>query len=104
ASVIEAQAQINNAKNVLGFWIGQESFEPVSVPELPELTQMQKMEREELAQIELGKKLQNLALEKENKFYLPKAGAQLDVGTQDFNFGFEPYVLLGLNVEWNIFD
>lgn len=104
ASKIESSAQFNNAERVLSFWIGEEPSGYIEMPELPVQDIIQKNEREELTQLTLGTKMQNLALKKEDQFYKPKIGAQLDLGSQAFQFGFEPYALFGLNMEWNFFD
>jgi outer membrane protein len=61
-------------------------------------------QREELDQLDAAQSMLALAQKKENQFYLPKVGAQLDFGSQAFNFGFTPYVLLGINMQMNIYD
>ena len=45
-----------------------------------------------------------LSSENQKQFFIPKIGAQLDLGSQAFNFGFSPYVLLGLNIDLNLYD
>ncbi|MBK8699584.1 MAG: TolC family protein [Saprospiraceae bacterium] len=45
-----------------------------------------------------------LGIERENNFYKPKIGAALNAGSQDFNFGLQPYALLALNFEMNLYD
>lgn len=104
ASKIESLAQVNNAERVLSFWIGEEPFQAIDLPELPTQNIIQKNEREELTQLAMGTKMQQLALKKEDQFYIPKIGAQLDLGSQAFQFGFKPYALFGLNMEWNFMD
>ncbi len=104
----EIEAQIGNAKAYLQFLTGiaTDSLEHYVNPgsiypaDLSDKAQM----REELQQLGKGIDMQKWALKKENQFYLPRIGAQLDLGSQDFDFGFSPYVLFGLNLEWNVFD
>ena len=45
-----------------------------------------------------------LATDKENNFTKPRLGAQLSLGSQAFNFGWQPYVLMGINLDINLFD
>jgi outer membrane protein TolC len=106
--IIEAKVQERNAWSYLLFYVGnndmtQDQVE-LSLPDIPDIPQTTSNTREELAQLELGRQMQDLALEKEEMFYKPRLAAQLDIGSQDFNFGIEPYALLGLNLEINIFD
>ncbi len=61
-------------------------------------------QREEMAQLTISQNMLTLAEKKESQFYLPKVGAQLDLGSQAFNFEFTPYALLGLNVQMNLYD
>ncbi|MBK7009386.1 MAG: TolC family protein [Saprospiraceae bacterium] len=60
--------------------------------------------REELMQLAKGTEMTQLAIDKENNYYVPKVGAQLSLGSQDFNFGWQPYALFALNVDINLFD
>jgi outer membrane protein TolC len=43
-------------------------------------------------------------MEKEQQFFKPRLGVQVDLGSQDFDFGGAPYAILGINLEWNLFD
>ncbi|MFZ1705337.1 MAG: TolC family protein [Saprospiraceae bacterium] len=104
ASKIEAEGNYKNATRYLEFIVGEEVYEKVFLPELPPLMLNDVFIREEILQIEQSSKMLDLAQSKEDKFYQPRIGAQLDLGSQDFNFGFEPYALLGLNVEFNLYD
>lgn len=60
--------------------------------------------REELTQMDVGIQMRHLAVKKENQFFYPKIGAQLDLGSQDFNFKWNPYALFGINIEWTFYD
>jgi outer membrane protein TolC len=60
--------------------------------------------REELLQLDEAMKIYNAVIKKESFFYKPRIGAQLDLGSQAFNFGLSPYALLGVNLDLNLFD
>ncbi|MBK9736104.1 MAG: TolC family protein [Saprospiraceae bacterium] len=105
---MESEANYSNAKRYFAFVNGQDA-DKVVIPEivlpiLPELIEIDKIKREEIEQIDQGITLQRIALENENQFYLPKLGAQIDLGSQAFDFGFKPYALMGINLELNLFD
>ncbi len=108
AQLIETRAREENAWNYLLFLLGSGSFTreqlDIVLPDLPDPVVFQSGIREEIQQLEVGIEMQGLAVEKENLFHKPRVAAQLDLGSQDFNFGLEPYALLGINLEWNIFD
>lgn len=104
---IDAMAKHTNAISYFKFLTGMtkdEVIEEIELPELPVIIDNKLGLREDIQQINQGIKMQSLAIEKENNYYVPKIGAQLDLGSQDFDFGFEPYALLGINLEVNIFD
>ena len=104
ASMMESATHHQNALLYFQFVTGESGFENLNLEELPSLTVTGTQDREELQQIDIGKNIFSLAMDKENSFYLPRVGAQLDLGSQDFDFGFQPYVLFGLNMEVNLFD
>ncbi len=104
---IDAMAKHTNAISYFKFLTGMikdEVIDEIELPELPVIIDDKVGLREDIQQINQGIKMQSLAIEKENNYYIPKIGAQLDLGSQDFDFGFEPYALLGINLEVNIFD
>ena len=48
--------------------------------------------------------MQQLAIDLEKKYHAPRLGAQLDIGSQNFNFKWGGYVLGGLQLDipiWN---
>ena len=104
----EALANHNNAEKLLRFLLGINENEPLPIvsnlPQMPTNSLDQKGQREELLQIRQAIKMQSLGVEQEGNYYIPKIGVQLDAGSQDFDFGWKPYVLLGLNVDMNIYD
>lgn len=60
--------------------------------------------REELKQIQTGKKIQELALQLEEKQHAPTLGLQLDLGSQAFAADWGGYVLGGVQLEIPIWD
>lgn len=108
AHQIEAKTNVRNAAMYLRFILGVDENvglpELTDIPDLPTIPPDPAMEREEIKQIKQSMALQNLSLEKDNAYFKPRIGAQLDVGSQDFDFGLQPYALIGLNVEFNIYD
>lgn len=72
------------------------------VPPIPE--QYDLSHREELQQIQTGKKIQELALQLEEKQHTPTLGVQLDLGSQAFAAEWGGYALGGLQLEIPIWD
>jgi len=60
--------------------------------------------REELGQLETAGRINAMLVEKEKAWRQPRAGMQLDLGSQDFNFGWDGYAILGLSVNVPIWD
>lgn len=105
AQHIEAKTNVQNAQSYLDFMVGQEAASlDIVLDDLPTMPLENAFTREEIQQLNQSIKLFSLAQNKEDRFYLPKIGGLLDVGSQAFDFGFEPYILVGLNLEVNIFD
>jgi outer membrane protein TolC len=72
------------------------------VPDIP--AQYDLSHREELQQIQTGKKIQELALQLEEKQHAPTLGVQLDLGSQAFAADWGGYVLGGVQLEVPIWD
>lgn len=105
AQKIEAEANYQNAFTYYKFITGESELpDPIKMPEFPKPEEASVSEREEITQVSTGIKMQNLAISKENQFYTPKVGLQVDLGSQAFDFKYKPYALLGLNFEVNIYD
>ena len=105
AQQIDAASNHQNALRYYTYIVGSnETFATIDLSDLPATEEVFGHQREEIDQINQGIKMQNLAVQKENQFYLPKVGLQLDLGSQAFDFGFEPYAILGVNAEINLFD
>ncbi|MBK8506033.1 MAG: TolC family protein [Saprospiraceae bacterium] len=109
SQVIEAKASEENAWRYLEFLLGKNETNRdeliIDLPELPLLDLAGDAGTlEDLQQMDLGVQLQELAVERERQFFKPHLGAQVDLGSQDFDFGLAPYAILGINLEWNLFD
>jgi len=72
------------------------------VPSMPEQYDLSR--REELQQIQTGKKIQSLALQLEEKSHAPRLGLQVDLGSQAFLPDWGGYVLGGVQLEVPIWD
>ncbi len=107
AQIIDAKNKEENAWQLLLFLLNEPTITRdqvvLDIPELPDMDSGNGI-REELQQLDVGIDMQNLAVKKENQFYIPRLGVQLDAGSQDFDFNWKPYVLFGVNLEWNIYD
>jgi outer membrane protein TolC len=100
---------INNKENAERylFFLTKDSIDPTITTylnQLPSTEGLKGAKREELTQLDEAGKIYQTLIKKEGLFYKPKIGAQLDLGSQAFNFGVSPYALLGLNLDLNIFD
>ena len=74
----------------------------VTMPQSPET--ITTSGRAELTQFDAGAGILKLLTEMQQKFYRPKVGAQLDLGSQAFNFKWGGYALLGLSAEIPLWD
>ncbi len=106
AQQIQANTMVKNASAYFVFLTGDllDSNEMAIIPQLPSQDMNGQGKREELRQMEKGNEMTQLAADKENNYYMPKIGAQLSLGSQDFNFGWQPYALFALNLDINLFD
>lgn len=60
--------------------------------------------REELYQLETAGRINGLKMDWEKSWRQPRVGMQLDLGSQNFNFEWGGYAILGLSVEVPIWD
>lgn len=108
AQQTELSAQQQNALDYLAVLIGKNihaaDVRNISTTALPPLPPKPSAQREEIQQLDHAIEMRKLSVQKENQFYIPRIGAQLDLGSQAFNFGFSPYALLGINVDLNLYD
>lgn len=106
AQKIQGDADIYATKAYLQFILNKEvsANDRVDLNGLPSLNISSPKVREEVQQFERVIDMVSLSEQKENNFFKPKIGVQLDLGSQEFDFGFQPYALLGLNMTVNLFD
>lgn len=108
AQQIDAATNAENAWIYLNYLLGPHEATRnaivLDLPELPDSTSTASGSREELAQLDQAISMQQLAFDKEDRFYQPRLGAQLDLGSQAFDFNWAPYALLGISLTWNIYD
>jgi outer membrane protein TolC len=101
---------INNVANALAYvkyLMGEPVTEDLAafrLDQLPDPSTIAPTTKEELLQLDQGIQMSSLAIRKESQFYYPKIGVSVDAGSQDFDFGLQPYVLAGLNLEVNLYD
>ena len=60
--------------------------------------------REELSQLETAGQIKSLVIEKEKAYRQPRIGTQLDLGSQNFDFEWGGYAILGLSVNVPLWD
>jgi outer membrane protein len=107
AYTVDGLAVSENAAAALRFTIGisEETAIPIiSLSPLPDTILQVPNLREDIKQLENARSIYNYGIVKEKQFYLPRIGAFVDLGSQDFNFGLQPYILGGLNLEINLYD
>ena len=108
AELARVQAQAANAEAQLNFLLARPLDTPVPLDtlaaRLPDTLRAGTASRSELQQLRTGLAINELNQSLEDLFYRPRVGAQLEAGSQAFNFGFSPYAILGLNVEMPIWD
>jgi outer membrane protein TolC len=104
--ITEATYNLVNAERWLRFNLGVDSSYVLPVIDLSSDPTMDvdTGEREELSQLLQAIQLNQIGIQKEEMFYRPRIGVGLDLGSQAFNFGWQPYGLLGFNVDVNLFD
>ncbi len=105
--LIEALSNAANAERYLRFassWPLDKSLPTIVLNPLPDSTASIIGDREEISLIGQGIKLNQLGIKREDLFYRPRIGAGLDVGSQAFNFGWQPYGILGINMDISLYD
>lgn len=108
AQISNAQNQRKDAKEYFNFLIGRSTNDTIlemNVTELPSVTAFtNQIKNEEVKSIETGLAMHQLSIDLEKKYYSPKLGAQVDIGSQNFNFKYGGYILGGLQLDipiWN---
>ncbi|MFM8362240.1 MAG: TolC family protein, partial [Haliscomenobacter sp.] len=106
--LLSARLNRDNARLYFNFLLQRASDEPIQIdsqlvfaePLVPVGPEM----REEIAQLKIAKEAGTLLVNLEEARRRPVIGAQLDIGSQGFDFKWGGYVLLGLSLEvpiWN---
>lgn len=103
-----AENQRTNARAYFNYLTGRpesDSIQAISVMVLPDPASFTDTIRtEEINSLEKGLAIQKLAFDLENKFHAPKLGAQVDLGSQNFNFKWGGYLLAGLQLDIPLYD
>lgn len=107
AELTGARLQAANAQALLNYFVGRAPDTPVPADELPPVTGMPTgdiQNRPELDQARTALAVNDLQRTLEDQFYRPKVGLQVDLGSQDFDFNWNPYLLAGVSFEMPIWD
>lgn len=115
AQLNNAQANKKNAAAYLNFLLNKDLTAEVQVDEsllnnvlpLPGETDISSAKREELNKLLLAKKINTTVLNINKASWIPKVGAQLDLGSQASDFKFDSktrYYVLGISFDWAIFS
>ncbi len=103
-----AQHQRTDAASYLNFMIGRPAADSIEVQRttaLPDLTTYRtEIKNEELMTLDKSMEIQHHLIDLEKKYNAPRLGAQLDLGSQNFDFKWGGYVLGGLQLDvpiWN---
>jgi outer membrane protein len=107
ALIIDSESNAINAQSYVRYITGlnnADSVPMITMGELPDTATINGSTREELMLIDRGMTLTNLGMKKEQQFYKPRIGAGVDMGSQAFNFGWQPYAILGLNFDVSLYD
>jgi outer membrane protein TolC len=105
AQLTDAKNQQRNAAAYFNFLVGRAFEEPVEVDlafdqmlPAPDTT-AGKIRREELDQLLKAQEINGVFVKLKDSYRTPKLAAQMDVGSQAFNFKWGGYVLLGLSLD-----
>ena len=122
SEVSKIQAQLNDAKNTqknaaayLNFLLNKPLDSEIKVDDpllnnivpLPENPTANSSKREELAKLFTAKKITDNALSLSRASWIPKLGAQVDLGSQASDFKVNSktgYYLLGISFDWSLFS
>ena len=102
-----ATAQVANATALLAFLTGESpaAVEAALVaPDATPETAAAPVERPEIRQLRAATAATDVELAIEDKFRAPRLGARVDAGSQDFDFGWQPYVLAGVTLDIPLYD
>lgn len=103
----EADMQVANALAVINYYRGQPLDSPLpaeTMPVLPTALPGSVEGRPELAQLRTAVRISDHQLALEERFYQPRVGLQVDAGSQDFNFQWNPYAMAGISLNMPLYD
>jgi outer membrane protein TolC len=107
ADLTGARLQAANAQALLNYFVGRPADTPVAAEALPPVTATPTgdiQNRPELDQARTALAINDLQHSLEDQYYRPKVSLQLDLGSQDFDFRWNPYLLAGVAFELPIWD
>ncbi len=115
ASIVEAGNSQKNAAAYFNFLLNKPFETEILIDEallsnlepLPEPVQANSEKREELNKLLLAKKINTSALNISKSTWIPKVGAQIDLGSQSSDFKFTSqsrYYLFGVSFDWLLFS
>lgn len=105
----QAEATQKNAQAYFNFLLNRDLSSEIEIEETTSLDESIAItaagggQREELEQLATAQKMNALLTEMESSYRIPKVGAQIDVGSQNFDFEWGGYILGGLSVEVPIY-
>ena len=108
-----AVATLANARAQLNYLLGHQLDAPLNLASASEQLvdvpasdndNLSPAGRPELDQLAAGVRVAELNGELEGYFRRPRLGLQLDAGSQDFDFGLQPYALAGLSLDIPLYD
>ena len=108
AQTAVAKLQLDNALAQLSYYVGTELAVKDVSDEVPKPSflpdSLGTSVRAEIEQLQTARDLTLLDLEVEEQFRKPRLAFQLDIGSQDFDFGFQPYALAALSLNVPLYD
>jgi outer membrane protein TolC len=106
--LFNAGQQRKNAKEYFNYLLGRAAMDTImeiNTNQLPDPGSYgSEIQSDVVNSIEKGISIQRLLVDLENKYHAPRLGAQLDLGSQNFNFQLGAYALAGIQLDiplWN---
>lgn len=104
----EAVTRQTLAQAYFNHLLGRDYEEPIGIDsaffQLPPTGISEEGRREELSQLETTGRIQALLIDKEKAYRMPRLGAQADLGSQNFNFEWGGYAMLGVSLNVPLWD
>ena len=103
-----AETQAQNARAYLNYLLGRPLAAELAADSLEQLpptaVTTATTDRAELEQLRTGLRLNEQQQVLEDTYFRPKLGLQVDLGSQAFNFAWQPYVLAGVSLDIPLWD